>query len=371
MGGTAKARVETLAKRADPLIWLLVGDKLGDNAQVRALAEALGRPCEERRLVMREEWRDGKPPFAASLHHVDVDASASLEPPWPDLVITIGRRPAMAAMWLRERPGFTGKIVLVGRPKKWLHRFDVVVSPPQFRMPGLDNVLRLELPLIRADRLAVEAAGEAWRERFADLPRPVTALLVGGRTHPFVLDANAARELAARMRGIVKRDGGCVWATTSRRTPAEVVDALAESLPAGSRLHRWTAGGGDNPYAGLLALADRFVVTGDSISMMMEVASLGRPLAIHELPRERGPLVALRERCAALIHAGGALAPVGNLLYACGVARYSRDLGAVHRRLVAMGAAVRPGEPFREGVALPDESAAVAARIEELLEDGR
>ena len=56
-------------------------------------------------------------------------------------------------------------------------------------------------------------------------------------------------------------------------------------MPAGSVLHRWSAeGGGENPYLGLLALADRFVVTSDSISMLVEVASLRRPLAIFDLP---------------------------------------------------------------------------------------
>ncbi len=35
---------------------------------------------------------------------------------------------------------------------------------------------------------------------------------------------------------------------------------------------------------GLLGLADRFIVTGDSISMMVEVTRLGKPLEILPLP---------------------------------------------------------------------------------------
>jgi hypothetical protein len=46
----------------------------------------------------------------------------------------------------------------------------------------------------------------------------------------------------------------------------------------------WHAPEGENPYAGLLALADRFVVTGDSISMQVEVARLAKPLEILPLP---------------------------------------------------------------------------------------
>ena len=65
--------------------------------------------------------------------------------------------------------------------------------------------------------------------------------------------------------------------------------ALAAGLPQGALLYRWDpATTGENPYLGLLAHADRFVVTGDSISMMVEVASLGKPLAIFALPVGNG-----------------------------------------------------------------------------------
>ena len=40
---------------------------------------------------------DGKPWVRPSLHHIDLARSDALEPPWPDLIITVGRRPSMAA----------------------------------------------------------------------------------------------------------------------------------------------------------------------------------------------------------------------------------------------------------------------------------
>ena len=87
------------------------------------------------------------------------------------------------------------------------------------------------------------------------------------------------------MRELQAGDGGSLYLSTSRRTRPDVVAALEAGLPPGATLHRWTAGSSDdNPYLGLLAFADRFVVTGDSVSMMVEVASLGRPLAIFPLP---------------------------------------------------------------------------------------
>ena len=86
-------------------------------------------------------------------------------------------------------------------------------------------------------------------------------------------------------RALQARDGGTLYLSTSRRTQPEVVAALEKGLPPERRLYRWSAETkDDNPFLALLALADRFVVTSDSVSMMVEVASLGRPLAIFSLP---------------------------------------------------------------------------------------
>ncbi len=149
-------------------------------------------------------------------------------------------------------------------------------------------MLRLGLPLMRVDPAVAAAAQRRGAARLADLPRPLTAVLVGGPTEAVAFDAAVARELAARGGG--REIGGSLFVRTSRRTPPEVVDALAASAaPRRSRLYRWQPDATRRiPYLALLGLADRFVVTTDSVTMMVEVARLGRPLAIFELPLVRG-----------------------------------------------------------------------------------
>ena len=115
-----------------------------------------------------------------------------------------------------------------------------------------------------------------------------------------------------------------------------------------ARLYRWDAGG-DNPYHALLGLADRFVVTGDSISMMVEVARLGKPLAIFALPAS-GWLRLRSASASAWRRSGmppGPLASLADALYRLRIAKYGRDLSEIHRRLYARGLAVPLGQPFR------------------------
>jgi uncharacterized protein len=353
-------------------IWLILGDKAGDNAQVRIVADSLGWPYAVKQLAFRAPYVIGKPRFRVSLHHVDQAKSDPLEPPWPDLILTVGRRPSMAALWVSEQTRGQARLVVIGRPKRWLDRFDLVIAPPQFHLPRRGNVLRLDLPLMRLDEAAVAAAAAAWRERCADLPRPLTALLVGGPTKPYWFDEAVARALVDETVAVVRRDGGSLYVTTSRRTPPAVVRALEQSLPKDARLYRWDDGG-DNPYRALLGLADRFVVTGDSISMMVEVARLGRPLAIFALPETPGSLrlrSALGRRLTAL-EGGPARAvvePVADLLFRLRIAKYARDLSEVHRRLYASALAVPLGAPFQPPRRrVPDDLAHAVERVRALM----
>jgi mitochondrial fission protein ELM1 len=325
-----------------PRVWSLIGEKSGDNAQVRVVADALGWPVEERRIAMRARWVRGKPFVRASLHHVDRERSDRLEPPWPDLLIAIGRRLSMVALWIRAQSGGRTRIALLNVPRRRARDFDLIVASGQYRDPRRANAVRLDFPLVRVDPAAVDAAANAWRARLADLPRPITALLVGGPTKPVTFDAAVARQLAAATAKLVAKSGGSLFVSTSRRTPAEVTEALATALPDTAGFYRWQAEARDNPYLALLGLADGFIVTSDSVTMMVEVARLGRPLAVYELPPAPGALWRMWS---------------------------ARDLSAIPRLLLAQGFATPLGTPLRLPASPPpDDLARVVARIRALCE---
>lgn len=347
-----------------PRIWLVIGDKPGDNAQIDIIVQALGLPYETRRMIPKPEFVLGKPRFRISLDHLDAERSDKLEPPWPDLIFTIGRRPSMAALWVQEQSGGHSRIVLLGRPKRWMERFALIIVPSQYRMPPASNVLQLDLPLMRIDEVAIDQAALEWRDRLSVLPKPLTALFVGGPTKPFRMDSETAVDLLNK--SLTATGPGHLYISTSRRTPPAVVETVKTNLPANATLFSWSADATDNPYRGLLGLADRFIVTGDSMSMMVEVARLGKPLAIFPLPLQNSPLLRLKHR----------LQQADNRLYGrlqdwlnnSGLVGYSRDLGAIHRTLISQNLAVRLGQPFPDcGGTVPDDAERVAARIRQLM----
>ncbi len=71
--------------------------------------------------------------------------------------------------------------------------------------------------------------------------------------------------------------------TPSRRTSEAAKRAIRAALAAEPLGTLWDETG-DNPYYGILALADRLIVTAESISMISEALATGRP--VHVLPLE-------------------------------------------------------------------------------------
>lgn len=357
-----------------PSAWVLLGSAAGDNAQALRLAEAVGIPFSLRSLVVKPECETAKPPVRGSLEVFDINASAPLQPPWPALVITVGRHLSMAALWVKKQSHGRTKIVLLGRPKGQVETFDLIVASVDQRVPERSNLCRIGLPLFAIDPGRLGTAAAQWRARLAHLKRPITAVLVGGASRRYGFSAEAARCLVAQIEAT--RTGGSLYISTSRRTPDAAGAAIGEVLPHDSVFYRWRANDPDNPYLGLLALADRFVVTGDSISMLVEIARLGKPLAIAPMGYGASLSDWLPDSAAArqIAKFSEGLSrrlvwPLIGTVSATAPWRRPRDIGAVHRFLYDGGWAVRLGQPFVTPKELPpDDTAMAASRVRALVQ---
>jgi uncharacterized protein len=353
-----------------PRIWLLTGAKHGDNAQAQRLADAMGFPFERRRIVLKPGYDRTKQRIEASLHHVDLTASDALTPPWPDLILTIGRHLAMVALWIRSQASGHTKLALIGPPRAGTESFDLIIVPFQFRSEPGPNICRIGLPLLGIDpkRLAVDA--ERWKGRLAHLPRPLTVFLCGGPIKGYTLDPESAKGVVTTISRMEER--GSIQVTTSRRTPVEVADAIAEALPSGAGLYRWDAASEDNPYLGLLAHGDRFVVTGDSISMLVEVARLGKPLAIVPLRPVHDEAAALLQRIGfpewAIFTVAAAIQQAKERILALAGQKSKQGYTSLHKLMYDNGWAVPFGQPFVIPAHPPaDDTATAVARLRQLI----
>jgi mitochondrial fission protein ELM1 len=266
-----------------PRVWVLTDDRGGNTTQSVGLAEALGWPYE--RKVLR--------PGALSILHNRIlgtsragivrARSDALEPPWPDLVIAAGRRSAPVALWIRAQSQGRTRLVQLGRKGgDAADRFDLVATPAYCRLFPHPHRLETCAPLHSVTPARLAEARERWRDRFASRPSPRIAVLVGGSSGQYRIDAGQAARLAEQVSQLARERGGSILATTSRRSTRAVTDAFCAGIGGDAFVYR-SGEPGENPYLGLLAWADAIVATGDSESMLAEAAATGKPVWIYPL----------------------------------------------------------------------------------------
>lgn len=366
-----------MARRAK-LVWVILGDKRGDNGQVYTILSELGWPYQLKTVHMQEQFVLGKPEFKPSLDHLDLDRSDRLEAPWPDLIITIGRRPSMVALWVKQQSGGRTHIILVGKPTGAMGAYDLVISSAENQLPPFSNLMSISLPLMQIDENEVQMEGQAWHKRLNSLPKPLTVFCIGGETNPFVMGQLAVSRLLDLVQSVLDQ-GGTPYLVTSRRTPPGFISRLKSAIPAGALLYDWQSEE-PNPYKALLDKASSFVVTGDSISMMVEVIRLGKALAIFPLPLAWwGGLDQQRRQFARWLFNPAAVGVRGKVRHHMArllsrLDRYNwfsatRDFRAFHEMLVNQGMAVWAGQPFRQDSRQPDnEIPMIVQRIRDLAE---
>ncbi len=312
-------------------VWCLLGKKAGDNTQVRALAEELDWGYEEKYISARPWELLSHLGGGVTLAGIDRSRSSVLAAPWPDIVITAGRRNEPVARWIQRKSHGRTRLVHIGRPWAPLSAWDLVVTTPQYFLPEQGNIVHNSLPLHRVAGDDLRGAGEQLRVQLADLPRPWVAVLIGGDSGRFVLTPNKAQRLAALAQDLAAAAGGSLLVTDSPRTPRLAGDALQAQLQAPHFCYRWGSGK-INPYRGLLALADAFVVTGESMSMLGEAVDTGRPLYIFDVGDGAGRWWSLRHnyRYKPLSH---------RLAMHIAPRRMRRDVGNIQHSLVNSGRA--------------------------------
>ncbi len=265
-------------------VWSLTTGEAGTRQQARGLVRELSPAAEERVVRVSRLWAA----LPARLTRLTLagakDVEGRLEPPWPDVLVSCGRRGAVAALAVRRCSGRPMVSVHI-QPPATPEAFDLVVTMAHDRMSG-PNVAQIRTALHSVRPWGLAEAGREGDPRFAALPRPWTGVLLGGSTrrHRFTIDD--AGRLISDLDALRTDAGGALLITPSRRTPPEVIAALGWRYSGDRTVFLWD-GAGPNPYLPILASTDQLVVTSDSISMISEALATRARVWVHGVPGGR------------------------------------------------------------------------------------
>jgi hypothetical protein len=252
-----------------------MGNCVGDNNQLIALADALGLPSETKRIAYNQLRRI--PALRKGLTIVAQESRALISPPWPDLVLCSGYGSVTVARYIRRQSDRQTKLVHIGNPRERIDDFDLHITTPQYAREAAPNMLELPFPIGNPARNATPSPEELdWLSGF---PRPRRLVAVGGPARHWKIDHDALRRAVETIRA--KSPAGSLIVATSHRTRAETRRLLDRVVTN----HRQTIVERFPSFATLLAECDEVYVTADSVSMLSEAVLTGKPVGMIPVRR--------------------------------------------------------------------------------------
>ena len=341
---------------ASPTVWAIMDGDVRNDAQVSRLVSALGWGFETKRIAygltsILPNWLLG-----ASKTVVDEARSSRLEAPWPDLVVAAGEGSAPVSSWIKKASGGRSRIVQLDCPSASFDLFDLIVTGPQHRLPVRDNVFHVAAPLAGVGTTLLEESREHWAERLAGGAEPRTVLVAGKGRGGYRLTRNAATELGKLTTERLRQLGGSLWIALEPDLPSPSRWALLASIGVEHEVLE-LEGEPEGTRDGLVAAADRCILTGDDAGLLATACLQGKPVDMFEPPRWHDAIPGAKPviRLLTLLAGGGTsyrgtphqqhlLARGIDHLTTRGLVTLPRDLTRLHRALVARGLVTRLGD---------------------------
>ncbi|MFA5041011.1 MAG: mitochondrial fission ELM1 family protein [Bdellovibrionales bacterium] len=269
---------------SDLSCWVVTDGRAGMENQCLGLAEALGLLPVVKRIKLRSPWKQLSPYLRCGLSYAVSNEGDPITPPWPDILIASGRASVPASLYVRRASKVGEKggtfTVQIQNPVINPSFFDLVVVPRHDRLEGTNVMATLgSMHRISLEKLAVEAS--KFLPQVASLPSPRIGVSIGGSNAVYSFSSEEMQNVAMQLKALVMREGS-LMVTISRRTGAENLAILKKTLH-GTQSYIWD-GQGENPYFGILGLAEAMLVTCDSVNMISEACSTGKPVMIIDLP---------------------------------------------------------------------------------------
>ena len=264
-------------------VWCLQDDRAGNNNQILGVAEAMGIDFETKKIFYSKYA--SLPNFIKSNLPIGIDFNSSdkIRCDFPEIVIAAGRKLGAVARYIKKSSNGKTKIVQIMSPGlAGFSDYDLVFVPKHdIRAPkGKNNIVYFDAAPHRITEKRLIEERDNWQDKFASLPEPRTALIIGGATKSKSFGEVEANLLCDMVLDYKKNNGGSLLITTSRRTGEVAENIIKDRLKDIPSFDYYWGTEGLNPYFGYISCADDIIVTGDSVSMCSEACASGKPVYI-------------------------------------------------------------------------------------------
>ena len=212
--------------------------------------------------------------------------------PYPDYIISCGRRMAGLSIGLRRISKGRSKTIHIQDPGISPDYFDVLVVPSHDKIAASEqnfsNLVISTGSLSWLVKKQIMSGKSDMNERFGPLDSHQIVVMLGGNNKRYRLSTSIVEKLAHDIFDYAQHKNARLIIIPSRRTPKKA-RMLFEALGKDKKHIFWDGAHG-NPYPEILSIADEIIVTSDSVNMVTEACLLGKPVFVAHWGEEHGRL---------------------------------------------------------------------------------
>ncbi len=202
----------------------------------------------------------------------------------PKYIISAGRKTAPIALFLKRKYNFLSKIIQIMRPEISLKKFDFVIVPEhdEPKAPYPKNLILSIGALTKIERNNDQKIYEKFQVQFENFQKPIIALLIGGSTKKTQFLLKSAQELINQVLIIKKNMNATLIIVNSRRTDVKINNFIKKINEENLVFFDYNEIKESNPFGLILNVADFFIISGDSVSMISQCCSTGKSVFIFD-----------------------------------------------------------------------------------------
>lgn len=268
-------------------IWVLSDGRPGTFSQGVGLAEAIGVQCKI--IEISYSFLTALPNvfFSQSLLRASLKTREEFKKLHylPKIIISCGRKTAPIGLYLKNlvTPSPV-RLIQIMHPNINFKKFDYVILPKHDKIydKKFDNLLTTLGAITKINDKSIDEACVKYSSWFSKIKKPKIALFIGGSSNKTKFEKDSAVKLANLASSVAKKMDAVLLLLNSRRTDEGLLEEMEKNLECDYKIYDWKKLQKDNPYLAIIGFADFFIVTGDSVSMISECASTGKPVYIFD-----------------------------------------------------------------------------------------
>tara|TARA_Y100000590_G_scaffold150044_2_gene172299 strand:- start:6307 stop:7266 length:960 start_codon:yes stop_codon:yes gene_type:complete len=260
-------------------LWTITDGSQGMISQVNGLAQFMNNKFTEKKIKLKWPWSILQPGFIP--FNKKIFEKNFFEDSLPNMIISCGRKSVYASIYLKKQ--LRNKIINIHiqNPKINPKNFDYIISPNHDKLNGV-NIINSTGALHHLTKNKIESASKIF-----DVPnnKKIVAIILGGENNHYHFNDKILNSFLDKIQNLNKVNEKYFFLfIPSRRTDNNLIKIIKNRFNLNHYVWDKVS---ENPYLYALKIADIFIVSSDSTSMISEASFTSKPLHIFHLPFKR------------------------------------------------------------------------------------